>query len=119
MHKYKSHNLIEVFFDFLKSPTLENGNIKSQYEKEAANWQNDPLVLRCPKCKSRDLSVLIMNKFKDIPEHKLRCFTCGWDQSEPFSSIMSFADISYPKSKWEEKYHKFFLKRQKQKEELE
>ena len=34
--------MIEVFFDFLKSPTTENGCIKEQYENEAANWQENP-----------------------------------------------------------------------------
>lgn len=118
MHKYKSHNMIEVFFDFLKSPTTENGCLKDQYENEATNWQKNPLVIRCPKCKSRDLYLQIRNKFKDLPEYQLWCATCGWEQVEPFAGIMSFTENSYPKCKWEEKYQKFMLKRQAEKENL-
>jgi hypothetical protein len=118
MYKYKSHNLIEVWFDFLKTPNQANGHILSQYEKEAKEWEKNPNMLRCPKCKSRDLNIQIFNKFKDIPEYKLWCATCGWRQTEPFASISTFADISYPKSKWEEKYQQFYLKYKEKRENL-
>lgn len=118
MKKYKSKNIIDIIPDFLKSPTLENGNIKSQYENEAKEWEKNPLVLRCPQCKSRDLYFEIVNTFKEIPEYRIWCATCNWKQHEPFTGIFSYANNNYPKCKWEEKYQKFMLKRQAEKENL-